>query len=205
MNESHYLSEKVCSNESHVENGCTIRYKTDNKCVLCRKERRAKFKDGEKPPTLYEQIEILVSSETLPDTCIDWWGAYYSNGYGHVTKNKKDMLAHRVSLSIFLGELIPVNLQVCHECDRPSCINPKHLFVGTSSDNMQDCLNKGRFSKESKLKGEDHPNARLTKEEVAEIRVKYKPRIYTIKHLAKEYSVSESLIAKIINNKLWID
>lgn len=40
---------------------------------------------------------------------------------------------------------------ICHHCDNPRCIDPNHLFLGSNSDNLLDCVDKGR-----------HGNARKT-------------------------------------------
>ena len=39
---------------------------------------------------------------------------------------------------------IPKGMIVCHKCDRPKCINPEHLFLGTYKDNSQDMIKKRR-------------------------------------------------------------
>lgn len=39
---------------------------------------------------------------------------------------------------------IPFDLLVLHTCDNTECISLEHLFLGTSSDNTQDMIAKGR-------------------------------------------------------------
>jgi len=56
----------------------------------------------------------------------------------------KGLAAHRVSYSATIGPL-KVGMEICHRCDRPGCINPKHLFQGTHSDNIQDARKKHRI------------------------------------------------------------
>ncbi len=76
--------------------------------------------------------------------CWLWTASVNKQGYGHLLAFKKVLLAHRVSWFLSHGEMPPSDLDVCHHCDTPSCVNPAHLFVGTVSDNLYDCMDKGR-------------------------------------------------------------
>jgi len=94
---------------------------------------------------------------------------------------------------------IEKNLYVLHRCDNPPCINPCHLFTGTSSENARDAITKGRI----KRKGIDNIKAKLTESQVREIRSKYIPWEYGLEKLAKEYGVKFSSIWMIIKRKHW--
>ena len=92
--------------------------------------------------TIQERLESYISIE--PNSgCWLWTGAVISKGYGCLRINKKTHLAHRLSFEIFNGE-IPPKMHVLHKCDTMPCINPKHLFLGTNLQNIEDSMRKGR-------------------------------------------------------------
>ena len=59
------------------------------------------------------------------------------------TEPRKRIYAHRYSWVLHFGP-IPAGLFVLHRCDVPRCVNPAHLFVGTSGDNQRDSIQKNR-------------------------------------------------------------
>lgn len=70
--------------------------------------------------------------------CWLWTGTRNRQGYGMFGRR----LAHRVSLALAEGP-IPEGKFALHRCDNPPCVNPKHLYAGTASDNMRDALARG--------------------------------------------------------------
>lgn len=88
----------------------------------------------------------------LENDCWMWAGKSFTKaGYGRVvfrfagSRRLKAVYPHRLAYAIFKGP-IPEGYVVMHSCDNPSCCNPNHLSVGTHTDNMQDCISKGRYS-----------------------------------------------------------
>lgn len=69
--------------------------------------------------------------------CWIWMAYRNKKGYGRFRVQNKMWLAHRVSWSLSNGE-IPKGKQILHKCDNPPCVNPDHLKLGTSVDNMRD-------------------------------------------------------------------
>lgn len=147
-----------------------------------------------KQPTLRERL--LEGYMPIPESgCWIWMERLSSTGYGRVSiGNQKSAFAHRKSYEEFKGP-IPEGMSVCHKCDIPSCINPDHLFLGTHQENMADSARKGRAKQPKNPIGAKHPRAKLTAEQVKEIR-EYKG---TLKYLAEKYGVNPMTIYRARN------
>ena len=134
-------------------------------------------------------------------TCWIWIASLYPNNYGKFwIKDNKSIGAHRFSWELHNGSIIN-KLQVLHKCDNPSCVNPKHLFLGTQLDNMRDKVKKKRHVV---LKGEEVKTSKLTIAQVKKIRDLYSKGNITQKELSKQFKVCRQNINMIVNNKRWL-
>ena len=136
-----------------------------------------------------------------PETgCLLWDLSLSPLGYGQTSLKGKPLRAHRLVYHLTNPEDFPLEskLQVCHHCDNPSCVNPDHLFAGTSLDNNRDKKRKGR---QHKPKGEKHGCAKLNEKQVLEIREKSKTKSRT--ELAKAYGISIWTVYDINSRRSW--
>lgn len=108
-----------------------------------------------------------------------------------------ELYAHRVSYRAFKGN-IPTGMKVCHACDNRRCVNPEHLFLGTTLDNSHDARSKGRHQH-----GEKSVRAKLTEADVVEILRLYKMEGWTAKALAARFGVTDSTVQHIYYGTRW--
>jgi hypothetical protein len=124
-----------------------------------------------------------------PNGCLVWIKARSPFGYGRIGRGARGTgyeVTHRVAWELEHGP-IPEGMFVLHHCDSPPCSNVDHLFLGTLSDNTQDMLAKGRHVVP---RGERHGNARLTDEQVAELR-RMAPSIGNYAELGRMYGITK--------------
>ena len=135
------------------------------------------------------------------------WEGMIANGYGRLRTdtdpNKALSGAHRVAWELYRGP-IPDNMQVCHSCDVPCCVNPNHLFIGSASENMQDAARKGRMNwrageKRNLPVGESSHQTTLKNSDVISIRASDE----TGPVLARRYGVSVNTISRIRRRLVW--
>jgi hypothetical protein len=148
-------------------------------------------------PVLERYFEMVIKGKT-EDDCWGWRGATDEFGYARIALGGRGSLRefiHRFSYTMFNGE-IPEGMVVRHKCDCPPCSNPRHLIVGTQSDNMQDCIARGRFAS---MPGFNNPRAKLTEEQVEEIRAQHLDGA-TRSLLASTFNVSDTTISRVVNH-----
>lgn len=137
--------------------------------------------------------------------CWIWKGSKLPSGYGRFGARPRNLYAHRAVWELTHGP-IPAGMVICHHCDTPPCVNPKHLFCGTHKDNIADCIVKGRAATPDKTAhhGERNGNAKLSDEEVSKLREEYKSaprgqrvRRGTLNRLSVKYGVSRHTVMNI--------
>jgi hypothetical protein len=144
-----------------------------------------------------EVFERVLKNLVLGENgCIEWTGNL-EEGYGRISIGPRDdrmrIYVHRWALQLAMcGTILPPEIFACHKCDNPKCVNPHHLFPGTTQDNTADMVQKGRSVV-------SFGNAKLNWEIVDDIR----SSSLTGKELVVKHGVSKATISEVRNNIIW--
>lgn len=132
------------------------------------------------------------------DDCLRWPFGEYVRGYGQMSFRGRPQYAHRVICELVHGEPPQERGFALHRCGKghEGCVNPRHLYWGTLSENAMDAIRHGALPY-----GEDHPFAVLTEEQVREI-IRLRG-VETQARLAARFGVNQQHISLIQRGKRW--
>lgn len=159
------------------------------------------------------QVEFWSNIRIVSNGCWLWTGHKDDGGYGVFFVKGQHVGAHRIAWFLLYGE-IPVGKCVCHDCptgDNPLCCNPAHLWLGTNRQNQLDKVAKSRQARGATHGSVTKPeayfgvkrSAKLTKEQVLDIRNTYLPYYRPARYYAEKYGVSVPTVHKVIYMKTW--
>ena len=149
----------------------------------------------------------FLDGNTQNNGYINWW-------YLPVISTGKPrwITAHRFSALVsgkFTEDQVN-NYCVLHHCDQHyarddvsyrQCVNPDHLWIGTTAENNADCVAKGRANTPVSRYGVDNFNSKLTEAQVKHIIKNH--YIITQKKLAVQHGVNTSTVEAIHRNITW--
>lgn len=161
------------------------------------------------------RLQAGIDPTPTPSGCRLWTRSTTTNGYGQIIvtmpgESPRPRQAHRMMKEVELGRLLARDEYVLHSCDTPLCCAAEHTRVGTAQDNMNDKVARGRCNVP---RGEAHNRAKLTEEQVNEIRRRWRvePRGYgrwcgpglTVTQLSREYGLSVNAMIQIVEGQTW--
>lgn len=136
------------------------------------------------------------------DECWEWTACKDECGYGVKIMQRRKYKAHRLSWILHNHQEIPFGLYACHKCDNPSCVNPKHIFLGTQKDNMDDMYRKGRQGTGFGQLGEVHHSSILTVAIVNEARCRARSG-EKVTSIAKSMNLPYHTLKCAVNGTTW--
>jgi HNH endonuclease len=144
------------------------------------------------------RFELLYEPE--PNTGCFLWTGNTVYGYGLFPTKRADGVwwgarAHRVAWTLEYGD--PGKAHVLHRCDVRPCVNVRHMFLGDQRINMADMNAKQRH-----CRGEAVPQAKLTEEDVREIRAAI-ARGEAQVSIAKRFGIDQSNVSQIKRGFSW--
>lgn len=155
-------------------------------------------------PEIAERFKT-ESGPIQADGCQLWVGGLAKDGYGKFSvwlnhSNKVTSPAHRLSLMLAVGMPESPELQAAHSCRNRHCVAPAHLRWATAEENAAD---RKRDGTQNRTIGRMHGKAKLTPDQVREIRFTYTLGDVTQRQLADRFGVAQSAISNIVNKRRW--
>lgn len=98
----------------------------------------------------------------------------------------------------FVNGKIPEGKVIGHSCNNKGCINPSHLYLTTAAENSTQAKVDGLYKT-----GIESGRAKLSEEEVKELRRLYYEESVSQGKLAYKYKLSQSTVSAIVRNETY--
>jgi hypothetical protein len=156
-------------------------------------------------------FEAKVDRSGGPDACHLWQLSTDSGGYAMVYFGGELVRGHKVAWELVNGP-VPPGVELDHECHNRAvvarecrsgpcphrrCCNERHIKPKTRKQHAQDTP-----WSHPHPRGETHPKARLTEQQVREIRALQAAGVYQ-RVIAEQYGMSRPQIAAITSGRSW--
>lgn len=144
-------------------------------------------------------LEVMGREPTTE--CISWPYGKTSSGVGRINWNGSPTNVQAVVAELKHGVKPTPAHEACHSCGKghEGCMNPEHIYWGTRKENVADAIAHGTaFLFQTVTKhGERSPVAKLTDEQVGEIRERIAAGEKQV-DLAREFGMSKTHV-----NRIW--
>lgn len=146
-------------------------------------------------PTRAAFLRAAIATPT--DECILWPFASTTAGYGSLLFEGRIVGSHVVACEMAHGPA-PAGMEASHSCHVSACFNPRHLRWKTHAANLAERVDVGTLPM-----GERCYQARLTADDVREIRSVYAAGGTSLRLLGLDYGVSKRTIHAVVTGENW--
>ena len=141
----------------------------------------------------YKKVDVQGEDECWP-----WTGNVNDKGRGSAWLGQKRHVSSRIAWGLHHKQDIPDNLYACHHCDNPNCQNPRHIFLGDQTANMQDASRKGRT-----CRGSARAHTNLNEDIVYLARAIYKKGLMRVCDIARWFGIHHVTCRDMLTGKNW--
>ena len=147
-----------------------------------------------KPARYFDNVVVKYAG----DDCLVWPFARGDHGYGLIVREKRNISVSRLVCEVIHGPPNAPNLEAAHACGRGhlGCVAPRHLSWKTPKENQND-----RIEHDTHARGERNTSAKLTREQVRQIRSLCGTHFQ--REIGTMFGVSLTTVNQIHHRKTW--
>lgn len=145
-------------------------------------------------------ISLVRGLMSDTDGCVIWRHEITPGGYGRIYLDGRRHLVHALACELVHGSR-PEDMVAAHQpvaCHNRACFNPRHLRWATRSENQQD-----RHLDDTSPVGERNRRAKLSADDVLQIRASYAAGGVSQGELGRRFGVTQTLVGQIVRRKIW--